>query len=77
MRVSVAPSARRLGVGRALMQELEKQVPGLSCAFLEVREDNTPAIGLYESLGYKQNGRRPRYYHDGCDARLYRKELSS
>ncbi|RMG99932.1 MAG: ribosomal-protein-alanine N-acetyltransferase [Aquificota bacterium] len=35
---------------------------------LDVRRSNIKAIKLYQSLGFKINGFRPRYYSDGEDA---------
>lgn len=35
---------------------------------LEVRPSNTPALKLYQSFGFKEEGRRKRYYQDGEDA---------
>ena len=36
---------------------------------LEVRTSNAPAIALYEQLGFRSAGTRPRYYRDtGEDA---------
>ncbi len=43
---------------------------------LEVREDNLPAIRLYERLGYRRIGRHERYYADGTDALRYEKPLA-
>ena len=60
LNLAVAPDARRNGVARALL----KHVLGLSPGswFLEVRESNLSAIGLYESTGFRASGRRPGYY---------------
>lgn len=75
LRVAVHPSARQQGWGRQLLHALESAHPEVQEVWLEVREDNSAAIRLYSQAGYIQNGRRPRYYHDGCAALLYRKEL--
>ena len=37
---------------------------GAQVAWLEVRPSNHPALNLYQSLGFKEVGRRPRYYDD-------------
>jgi ribosomal protein S18 acetylase RimI-like enzyme len=50
----VLSSARRMGVGRALLQAVEQHAKEHGCCkiTLEVRADNTPAQGLYQSLGF-------------------------
>ncbi len=78
LNVAVAPEARRRGVARALLAELEGRAldDGAAKATLEVRRSNTPAIELYRSLGYVEVGVRPRYYaEDGEDAILMDKDL--
>ena len=62
--VAVAPASRRKGVARTLLERLiellkEQQVTAVT---LEARASNTPAIALYQSLGFKSVGLRPRYY---------------
>ena len=43
--------------------------------FLEVRTDNEPAIGLYESVGFVKMGVRKRYYRiSGADAYSMRRD---
>lgn len=42
---------------------------------LEVRLTNTPAIGMYESLGYEPMGVRPGYYADESDALVMTKRI--
>ena len=79
MNLAVAPEARRQGTGRALVLALvdaltEKVSHSL---MLEVRVSNTPARTLYESLGFSQVGRRPKYYvNPKEDALILRKEWS-
>ena len=77
MNLAVLPEYRRQGVGEALVTELvsglcKQEVHSLT---LEVRASNTPAIGLYEKLGFEQVGRRPGYYRNPReDALILRKE---
>ena len=77
MNVAVKPEFRRRGVAEnlicALVAELKTaQSHALS---LEVRASNTPAICLYEKLGFLQVGRRPNYYRNPKeDALILRKE---
>ena len=55
---------RRRGIGRALMEYMlkEAELLGMESATLEVRISNTPAIRLYESLGFQGEGVRPNFY---------------
>ena len=53
--VAVDENYRRLGIGSQLIQEFEKNLPEyINDIFLEVRESNSPAIGLYEKYGFKK-----------------------
>lgn len=62
--VTVSQQARRKGYAKALIQAGEKAAVqnGVVVIFLDVAEDNLPAIALYKSLGYEPFGRRPAYY---------------
>lgn len=53
------PGARRLGVGRALMEDFADRcrAAGLARWCLNVRPDNAAAIALYESLGMARDHR--------------------
>lgn len=69
--VAIVPEYRGNGNGRAMMEELICRVKekGVTAMTLEVRPSNAVALGLYESLGFKDCGRRPKYYSDnGEDA---------
>ena len=63
MLLGVAPSARRRGVGRQLLEQsiAAAQAQSAEHYFLEVRNDN-PAIALYRLSGLQQVGCRPNYY---------------
>ncbi len=62
--VAVAEKFRRRGIGRTLMQYMlrEAALHGIGAVTLEVRISNTPAICLYESLGFISEGVRPGFY---------------
>ena len=62
--LAVAPSARRAGVGRALIRQMAVQAAaaGASAAFLEVAAGNGAARALYGALGFGEVGRRKGYY---------------
>lgn len=55
---------RGRGIGRKLTQALleEGKRQGMQAFTLEVRVSNTPAIRLYESLGFVSEGIRKRFY---------------
>ena len=69
--LAVHPDYQSQGLGQALLFALlvsawERK---LERATLEVRVSNQPAIKLYEKFGFKEAGRRKRYYQDtGEDA---------
>jgi len=69
MNVAVAPERRRSGVARRLIAKLVEEGGGNLPFTLEVRVSNRPAIAMYERLGFRSAGVRPRYYQDnGEDA---------
>lgn len=56
---------QRHGYGRFLLQyviKILRLVYSVARVFLEVRDENTPAILLYQSCGFKTVGTRPNYY---------------
>jgi ribosomal-protein-alanine acetyltransferase len=77
--VAVAAAAQRRGIGKELVRELLREVrpAGAEAVFLEVRESNAAARGLYESAGFVVTGRRRGYYRDPDeDALIYRHALA-
>ena len=77
LNLAVLPECRRGGVGRALVTALCAALHsrGSRCLTLEVRDSNAAARALYTALGFREIGRRPRYYSRPTeDAVLYRKE---
>ena len=62
--IAVTPALHRRGVaGRLLLRVQEDAMArGASELFLEVREDNEPAIFLYDRAGFARIGRRADYY---------------
>lgn len=74
-----APGMRGRGIGGRLVAAAEQAARTRMCREmrLEVRVDNRVAIKLYEDEGYQRFDRRQEYYHDGCDAWRYRKQLLS
>ena len=74
MNIAVADSHRRRGIAKMLVEELIRQLDAYQLS-LEVRASNTPAIALYETLGFSQVGLRKNYYHKPKeDALILRKE---
>lgn len=70
--VAVSRSLRGRGVGRRLVESAlaASRGRGGSMVYLEVRVGNLEAIALYGRLGFREAGRRKRYYDNGEDAIL-------
>lgn len=63
---------RRKGIGASLMQGVTEWGKSLRAekAFLEVRASNAGAVSFYQKLGFRETGRRPRYYSAPIDDAL-------
>jgi peptide alpha-N-acetyltransferase len=70
--LAVEKDARRGGLGRELaVQVLHRMAPDCDELVLETEVTNTPALRLYESLGFLRDKRLGRYYLNGnCAWRL-------
>ena len=75
--LTVAPSWRRKGIGRAMLDQLiswakKRKAPAI---FLEVREGNVEASPLYESAGFESISTRSNYYSTGVNAVIMKKDV--
>jgi [ribosomal protein S18]-alanine N-acetyltransferase len=66
LNVAVCKTCRRKGVGRHLLSKMVEvgKAEGAETAWLEVRPSNLAARSLYRKAGFREVGRRPRYYTD-------------
>ena len=76
--VGVVPDHRGKGIAKALIALITDwaKAQGSTAMMLEVKTDNSEAIGLYESLGYSILNIRKDYFGAGLDAQVMRLELS-
>jgi ribosomal-protein-alanine N-acetyltransferase len=77
--IDVQPGARRCGVGSRLLTAAEERLrtAGCSLVFLETAVDNRSAFTFYKRHGYFLVKTVPRYYSNGVDAFVLRKDLLS
>lgn len=70
--VAVGKRYRQRGMGRTLMQELEKVALAKKTRriLLEVRPSNQAALAMYHGLGYVQTSVRKEYYADNQEDAL-------
>ena len=76
--IDVLGSARRSGVGSLLLRSAEDRLRagGSHGVGLETAVDNLPALSFYKRHGYSVIRTWPRYYSNGVDALVMRKELA-
>jgi ribosomal-protein-alanine N-acetyltransferase len=70
--LAVDPAYRRQGLGTLLVRDFldDARLLGAANAFLEVAEDNIPAISLYKREGFLTEGRRRDYYRRSGNIRV-------
>ncbi|MGA2351008.1 MAG: N-acetyltransferase [Terracidiphilus sp.] len=75
--IEVVPEARGRGVGRELLERIERsaRVAGANLIWLHVETANAGAIHLYEAQSYRCEGRRENYYPEGRTALVYVKPM--
>ena len=74
--IATHPNIRGRGAGRLLLESLldTARTRGVEAVYLDVRSDNTAALGLYEAFGFAVLHTRPGYY-TGADALVMRASL--
>jgi [ribosomal protein S18]-alanine N-acetyltransferase len=76
--IDVIARARRSGVGSMLLQAAEDRLraAGSRAVGLETAVDNLAALSFYKRHGYSVVRTWPRYYSNGVDALVLKKELT-
>lgn len=66
-RVCIKPEYRGRHIASSMLETIlwKTEDEGVKMHTLEVRESNYAALGLYQKLGFSENGRRPNYYDNG------------
>ena len=77
--IDVLPEIQRAGTGSLLLRAAEDRLLSRGCRFvyLETAVDNTPALSFYKRHGYFVIKTQPRYYSNGTDALVLKKELAA
>jgi len=76
--IAVLPEYRRKGIAKTLLSNALKAMKehyGCEEAYLEVRISNSPALALYQKLGFTIVKVSRRYYIDGEDAYVMARKL--
>lgn len=77
MRIATLKAARRQGIAKALIEDMigRQKEHHIKTILLEVSEKNQAAIRLYQSLGFRIDSIRKKYYHDQTNALLMHLDL--
>lgn len=73
--IVIMPEHQGQGLGKYLLDYMLSKSKMADHALLEVRESNIRARTLYQQYGFRDIGMRKRYYKDGENAIVMRKEL--
>jgi [ribosomal protein S18]-alanine N-acetyltransferase len=77
--IDVLPAARKAGLGSRLLRVAEDRLRAAHCQFvyLETAVDNRAALAFYKAHKYHVVKTIPRYYYNGVDALVLKKDLLS
>lgn len=72
LRIAIAPSLQRSGIGRELLARVIADARAAACAQLdlEVARGNTAAVAFYRAAGFVEIGERKQYYRAPPDDAL-------
>jgi ribosomal-protein-alanine N-acetyltransferase len=73
--IAIHPQKQNRGLGSYFLQEILNLSAEQDYAILEVRESNQTAIHLYQKFGFFKLGIRTRYYANGENALIMKKQL--
>ncbi len=75
--IALKPEFQNKGYGKMLMEFYLKTMKdnNIKTCYLEVSVNNLKAINFYKRFGFSQYGFREKYYSNGDDAILMKKEL--
>ena len=75
--IDVGPDTRRAGVGSLLLRSAEDRMRAAGCVAvgLETAVDNATALAFYKRHGYGVIRTWPRFYSNGVDALVLKKDL--
>ena len=78
LNLAVDSSVHRHGVGQALLEKVKNQAirNHVRLLVLEVRKSNTPAVQLYQKVGFRIVRTHPNYYSNGEGAYMMEVVLS-
>ena len=77
--MAVAPEAQGNGIGKALLEEMERRLAGVArLIVIETagRPDYAPTRAFYQARGYSPVSRIPDFYAPGDDQVVFAKEVS-
>ena len=77
--MAVAPEAQGNGIGKALLEEMERRLAGVArLIVIETagRADYAPTRAFYQARGYSPVSRIPDFYAPGDDQVVFAKEVS-
>ncbi len=74
--IAVSGTFQGRGLGRELLNQLlgRSRELDVTFIFLEVRSDNANALSLYSSFRFVEISKRAKYYADGTDALILRRD---
>jgi ribosomal-protein-alanine N-acetyltransferase len=77
--IDVIAAERRAGVGSLLLRGAEERLSAAHCRAVELETavDNISALSFYKRHGYSVIKTFPRYYANGVDALVFKKDLEA